>query len=247
MAPVGPPGRLEVRRIFKTIRRRTILNDLSLGLERGEIVGLLGPNGAGKTTCFEIIAGLAAPDSGEVKMDGSEVTRLPLHRRARLGLSYLPQATSLFRQMTVEQNILAALEFQESNRTRRRQRLAELLDEFSITSIRQQSASTLSGGEMRRVEIARCLATEPSYILLDEPFAGIDPIMVGSIRRLVSDLKSRNIGVLVTDHNAREILTLCDRVNVIFEGNMLSQGYPHEVVGDENVRRLYLGEDFSYI
>lgn len=238
-------GILEARNIKKSIRRRPIVRDVSLRLERGEIVGILGPNGAGKSTCFYMIAGLLAPDSGEVLIDGEDVTELPMYRRARLGLGYLPQEVSVFRGLSVEDNIMAVLEFRERDRAARRRRLDELLKEFSITHLRTTKASLLSGGERRRVEIARCLASQPSYILLDEPFAGIDPIVVGDVRRLVRELKDRNIGVLITDHNARDALALVDRVYVMFEGAILTHGPPSEVANDKIVRRVYLGDDYG--
>ncbi len=238
-------GILEARNIKKSIRRRPIVRDVSLRLERGEIVGILGPNGAGKSTCFYMIAGLLAPDSGEVLIDGQDVTELPMYRRARLGLGYLPQEVSVFRGLSVEDNIMAVLEFRERDRAARRRRLDELLKEFSITHLRTTKASLLSGGERRRVEIARCLASQPSYILLDEPFAGIDPIVVGDVRRLVRELKDRNIGVLITDHNARDALALVDRVYVMFEGAILTHGPPSEVANDRIVRRVYLGDDYG--
>ena len=238
-------GILEARNIKKSIRRRPIVRDVSLRLERGEIVGILGPNGAGKSTCFYMIAGLLAPDSGEVLIDGEDVTELPMYRRARLGLGYLPQEVSVFRGLSVEDNIMAVLEFRERDRAARRRRLDELLKEFSITHLRTAKASLLSGGERRRVEIARCLASQPSYILLDEPFAGIDPIVVGDVRRLVRELKDRNIGVLITDHNARDALALVDRVYVMFEGAILTHGPPSEVANDRIVRRVYLGDDYG--
>lgn len=238
-------GILEARNIKKSIRRRPIVRDVSLRLERGEIVGILGPNGAGKSTCFYMIAGLLAPDSGEVLIDGQDVTELPMYRRARLGLGYLPQEVSVFRGLSVEDNIMAVLEFRERDRAARRRRLDELLKEFSITHLRTTKASLLSGGERRRVEIARCLASQPGYILLDEPFAGIDPIVVGDVRRLVRELKDRNIGVLITDHNARDALALVDRVYVMFEGAILTHGPPSEVANDRIVRRVYLGDDYG--
>lgn len=238
-------GILEARNIKKSIRRRPIVRNVSLRLKRGEIVGILGPNGAGKSTCFYMIAGLLAPDSGEVLIDGQDVTELPMYRRARLGLGYLPQEVSVFRGLSVEDNIMAVLEFRERDRAMRHRRLDELLKEFSITHLRTTKASLLSGGERRRVEIARCLASQPSYILLDEPFAGIDPIVVGDVRRLVRELKDRNIGVLITDHNARDALALVDRVYVMFEGAILTHGPPSKVANDRTVRRVYLGDDYG--
>ena len=237
-------GGLRVTGLGKSYKRRPVVRDVSLRLDRGEVVGLLGPNGAGKTTCFYMIIGLIPADAGAITLDGLDITRLPMYRRARLGLGYLPQEASIFRGLTVEQNILAVLELVERDRVRRTARLDELLGEFSITHLRHTPAPALSGGERRRVEIARCLAADPSFILLDEPFAGVDPIAVGDIRTLVSHLKSREIGVLITDHNVRETLGIIDRAYILHDGRVLMSGTPEEVVGDENVRRVYLGEGF---
>tara|TARA_R110000751_G_scaffold18238_9_gene55479 strand:- start:3936 stop:4772 length:837 start_codon:yes stop_codon:yes gene_type:complete len=237
-------GGLTVRSIGKAYRRRPVVRDVSLSLCRGEVVGLLGPNGAGKTTCFYMITGLVPADSGVIEIDGSDVTELPMYRRARLGLGYLPQEASIFRGLTVEENILAVLELHVAHRAQRNTRLDQLLAEFSITHLRRTPAQALSGGERRRVEIARCLASDPAYVLLDEPFAGVDPIAVGEIRTLVSHLKDRGIGVLITDHNVRETLGIIDRAYILHEGHVLMSGDPDEVVADADVRRVYLGEGF---
>jgi lipopolysaccharide export system ATP-binding protein len=236
---------LDVRSIAKSYDRRTVLHDVSLHVERGEVVGLLGPNGAGKTTSFYSVMGLVRPDSGTIFLDGRDITHLPMYRRAILGLGYLPQETSIFRGLTVEQNILAVLEIAEPDRTAREARLERLLDEFGMTALRASPAMALSGGERRRVEIARALAAEPSIMLLDEPFAGIDPISISDIRDLVKDLKQRDIGVLITDHNVRETLDIVDRACIIYDGQVLFEGTPQALVADESVRRLYLGESFA--
>ncbi len=231
--------------IGKSYAGRPVLRDVTIQVNRGEVVGLLGPNGAGKTTSFYIVCGLVNPDYGTVKLDGKDATQLPMYRRARMGIGYLPQESSIFRGMTVEQNIMSILEIAEPASERRLARLDELLAEFSITHLRNSPAIALSGGERRRVEIARALASSPSYILLDEPFAGIDPIAVGDIRQLVGQLKNRGIGVLITDHNVRETLDIIDRAYIIHEGKVLRSGTPAEVVGDKDVRRFYLGDSFS--
>jgi lipopolysaccharide export system ATP-binding protein len=236
---------LHAHDLGKQFRKRPVLRGVSLSLQRGEAVGLLGPNGAGKTTCFYIITGLLRPDTGSIILDGTDVTDLPMYRRARLGIGYLPQEASIFRGLTVEQNIRAVLEVVQSSREWREERLDELLNEFSISHLRRASALALSGGERRRVEIARALASDPNYILLDEPLAGIDPIAVGDIRDLVSHLKDRGIGVLITDHNVRETLDIVDRAYILHEGEVLREGRPSEIVLDEAVRRVYLGERFS--
>jgi len=228
----------------KSYRRRPVVRDVSLSLDRGEVVGLLGPNGAGKTTCFYLIIGLVHADTGSILLDGLDVSTLPMYRRARLGLGYLPQEASIFRGLSVEDNLRAVIELVEPDRIRRARRIDELLGEFSIAHLRDARASSLSGGERRRVEIARCLATNPSYILLDEPFAGVDPIAVGDIRALVAHLKDRGIGVLITDHNVRETLEIIDRAYILHDGGVLMNGTPAEVVRDSNVRRVYLGEGF---
>jgi lipopolysaccharide export system ATP-binding protein len=235
---------LSVRHIRKSYKRRTVIRDVSLELKQGEVVALLGPNGCGKTTTFYTIAGLVTPESGQVLIDGQNVTSLPMYRRARLGIGYLPQEVSIFRGLSVEDNILAVLEIREPDRHRRRERLEELLSEFSMTHLRRAPALALSGGERRRVEIARCLAADPKYLLLDEPFAGVDPIAVGEIRHLVHDLKSRGIGVLITDHNVRETLEIVDRAYILHDGVVLKTGTTAEIVEDEMVRRVYLGENF---
>ncbi|MCF1708286.1 LPS export ABC transporter ATP-binding protein [Tabrizicola sp. J26] len=235
---------LHVRHLRKSYKRRPVIRDMSLHLQRGEVVALLGPNGSGKTTCFYSIAGLVSPEGGQIIIDGRDVTGLPMYRRARLGIGYLPQEVSIFRGLSVEDNILAVLEIREPDQRRRRERLEELLSDFSITHIRRAPALALSGGERRRVEIARCLAAEPKYLLLDEPFAGVDPIAVGDIRQLVHDLKERGLGVLITDHNVRETLEIVDRAYILNDGAVLMSGTTDEVVRDENVRRVYLGRDF---
>ncbi len=235
---------LRVIGLRKSYRRRPIIRDVSLDLGRGEVVALLGPNGSGKTTCFYAIAGLIAPEGGQVLIDGRDVTLLPMYRRAQLGIGYLPQEVSIFRGLSVEDNILAILEIAVKDHHKRRERLEELLSDFSIEHLRRASALSLSGGERRRVEIARCLAADPKYLLLDEPFAGVDPIAVNDIRVLVADLKTRGIGVLITDHNVRETLEIVDRAYILHDGTVLMSGTAEEVVQDENVRRVYLGQSF---
>lgn len=235
---------LSIRNLRKSYRRRLVIRDVSMRLDRGEVVALLGPNGSGKTTCFYSIAGLVTPEGGQVLIDGKDVTALPMYRRARLGIGYLPQEVSIFRGLSVEDNILAVLEITESDNHKRRERLEELLSEFSMTHLRRAPALALSGGERRRVEIARCLAANPKYLLLDEPFAGVDPIAVGEIRHLVQDLKSRGIGVLITDHNVRETLEIVDRAYILHDGAVLMSGTTDEIVRDETVRRVYLGQNF---
>jgi lipopolysaccharide export system ATP-binding protein len=238
------PG-LVVRKIGKQFRKRPVVRDVSLSLRRGEAVGLLGPNGAGKTTCFYIIIGLISADYGQILLDDQEITGLPMYRRARLGLGYLPQEPSVFRGLTVEQNIRAVLEVIERDRHQRETMLEALLAEFSISHLRRTSTITLSGGERRRVEIARALASQPNFILLDEPLAGIDPIAVRDIRELVRHLKDRGIGVLITDHNVRETLEIVDRAYILHEGRLLMEGRPDEIVEHTEVRRVYLGDRFS--
>ena len=238
-------GGLEVRSIAKSYDRRAVLHDVSLDVHRGEVVGRLGPNGAGKTTCFYSVMGLVKPDSGRIFLDGDDITGLPMYRRAILGLGYLPQETSIFRGLTVEENILSVLEVTESERDARFARLERLLDEFGLTGLRQSPAMALSGGERRRCEIARALAADPSIMLLDEPFAGIDPISIADIRDLVRELKQRDIGVLITDHNVRETLDIVDRACIIYDGQVLFAGTPEALVADQEVRRLYLGESFA--
>ena len=237
-------GGLKIESLRKSYRKRLVISDVSMHLHRGEVVALLGPNGSGKTTCFYSIAGLVTPEGGRVSIDGRNVTRLPMYRRARLGIGYLPQETSIFRGMNVEDNILAVLELSMKDRVRRFERLEELLNEFSIEHLRRSPALALSGGQRRRVEIARCLAANPTYLLLDEPFAGVDPIAVAEIRNLVSDLKNRGLGVLITDHNVRETLDIVDRAYILHDGVVLRSGTAQEIVEDENVRRVYLGENF---
>jgi lipopolysaccharide export system ATP-binding protein len=236
---------LSVVSIAKSYDKRAVLADVSLSVAKGEVVGLLGPNGAGKTTCFYSIMGLVKPDSGRILLDGDDITPLPMYRRAILGLGYLPQETSIFRGMTVEQNIMAVLELAEPDRQARDARLEELLGEFGLTRLRTSSAMSLSGGERRRCEIARALAASPSIMLLDEPFAGIDPISIADIRDLVCQLKERGIGVLITDHNVRETLDIVDRACIIYDGKVLFAGSPQALVANEDVRRLYLGESFE--
>jgi lipopolysaccharide export system ATP-binding protein len=244
LSVAGGSAGLQVVSLRKSYRKRTVIRDVSITLNRGEVVALLGPNGSGKTTCFYAIAGLVTPEGGQVLIDGKDVTLLPMYRRAKLGIGYLPQEMSIFRGLSVEDNILAILEIAEPDRSRRRERLEELLSEFSITHLRRASAMSLSGGERRRVEIARCLAADPKYVLLDEPFAGVDPISVGDIRHLVADLKGRGIGVLITDHNVRETLEIVDRAYILHDGKVLMSGTADEVIRDENVRRVYLGQSF---
>jgi lipopolysaccharide export system ATP-binding protein len=236
---------LAARGVGKTYRKRPVVRNVSIELRRGEAVGLLGPNGAGKTTTFYMIVGLVKPDTGGIHLDGADITSLPMYRRARLGIGYLPQEASVFRGLNVEQNVMAALEVTERDPDRRDVMLDELLAEFGIGHLRRTPALALSGGERRRVEIARALATQPAYILLDEPLAGIDPIAVNEIRDLVSHLKDRGIGVLITDHNVRETLGIIDRAYIMHDGQMLMQGSPEEVVTNHDVRRFYLGERFS--
>jgi lipopolysaccharide export system ATP-binding protein len=231
--------------IAKSYDKKAVLTDVSLGVDRGEVLGLLGPNGAGKTTCFYSIMGLVKPDSGRILLDGNDITGLPMYRRAILGLGYLPQETSIFRGLTVSQNIMAVLEVAEPDRKARGERLEQLLAEFHIERLRDAPAMALSGGERRRCEIARALAANPSIMLLDEPFAGIDPISIQDIRDLIVALKQRNIGVLITDHNVRETLDIVDRACIIYGGQVLFAGSPEDLVADENVRRLYLGESFE--
>jgi lipopolysaccharide export system ATP-binding protein len=238
------PG-LVASNLGKHFKKRPVVRDVSLSVQRGEVVGLLGPNGAGKTTCFYMITGLIAPDTGTIRLDGTDMTDLPMYRRARLGVGYLPQEPSIFRGLSVEQNIRAVLEVVESDPERRETLLDDLLAEFSITHLRRTPSLALSGGERRRVEIARALASQPHFILLDEPFAGIDPIAVGDIRELVLHLKDRGIGVLITDHNVRETLDIVDRAYILHDGHVLMEGSPEEIVSHEGVRRVYLGERFS--
>ncbi|MGO4526328.1 LPS export ABC transporter ATP-binding protein [Microvirga sp. 2MCAF35] len=243
-AVFGGPGILAVKGLQKSYRGRTVVQDAGLNVRAGEAVGLLGPNGAGKTTIFYMITGLVAADRGVISLDGHEVTGLPMYRRARLGIGYLPQEASIFRGLNVEDNIRAVLEIVEPSRKERERKLDALLDEFNITRLRKSPSIALSGGERRRCEIARALAGEPTFMLLDEPFAGIDPIAVGDIQNLVRHLTRRGIGVLITDHNVRETLGLIDRAYIIHSGRVLTEGTPDAIVANEEVRRLYLGEDF---
>jgi lipopolysaccharide export system ATP-binding protein len=238
------PG-LVATNLGKRFRKRPVIRDVSLQVRQGEVVGLLGPNGAGKTTCFYIITGLLTPDAGSISLDGHDITELPMYRRARLGVGYLPQEASIFRGLSVEQNIRAVLEVIDPERDRREAMLDDLLAEFSISHLRRTPALALSGGERRRVEIARALASQPHFMLLDEPLAGIDPIAVSDIRDLVKHLKDRGIGVLITDHNVRETLDIVDRAYILHEGSVLMSGDPSEIVSHSDVRRVYLGERFS--
>jgi len=242
---VSPGSGLVIEHLMKRYKRRPVLRDVSLNVKRGEAVGLLGPNGAGKTTCFYIVTGLIDADSGTIRLDDKDITHLPMYRRARLGISYLPQESSIFRGLSVEDNIRAVLQVVEEDGHRREHMLEELLAEFSITHLRTTPAIALSGGERRRVEIARALATRPQFILLDEPLAGIDPIAVSDIRDLVKHLKDRNIGVLITDHNVRDTLDIVDRAYILHGGQVLMDGKPDDIVNHKDVRRVYLGEKFS--
>lgn len=237
-------GGLRVEHLRKSYRKKVVIRDFSMHLDRGEVVALLGPNGSGKTTTFYAVAGLVYPEAGTVTIDGQNVTTLPMYRRARLGIGYLPQEMSIFRGLSVEDNILAVLEAVEPDRHSRRERLEELLSDFSIEHLRRAPALALSGGERRRVEIARCLAANPKYLLLDEPFAGVDPISVGDIRHLVQDLKTRGIGVLITDHNVRDTLDICDRAYIVNAGHIIADGAPDAILADQTVRSVYLGEGF---
>ncbi|EKE43344.1 ABC transporter, ATP-binding protein [Oceaniovalibus guishaninsula JLT2003] len=235
---------LRIERLRKSYRKRPVIRDVSMSLQRGEVVALLGPNGSGKTTCFYAIAGLVVPEGGRVTVEGRDVTTLPMYRRARMGIGYLPQEMSIFRGLNVEDNIRAVLEINVPRRKRRAERLEQLLSEFSITHLRRAPALALSGGERRRVEIARCLAADPRYLLLDEPFAGVDPIAVAEIRGMVGDLARRGIGVLITDHNVRETLGIVDRAYILHDGAIMMSGTSAEVVQDESVQRVYLGQGF---
>jgi lipopolysaccharide export system ATP-binding protein len=241
----GGPGWLTAVNVQKSYGGRKVVKGVSIATGRGEAVGLLGPNGAGKTTVFYMITGLVPADGGYVTLDGRDVTRLPMYRRARLGVGYLPQEASIFRGMTVEQNIMAVLELAEPNRRKRREQLDSLLEEFKITRLRKSPSLALSGGERRRCEIARALASKPSFMLLDEPFAGIDPLAVGDIQELVRHLTQRGIGVLITDHNVRETLELIDRAYIIYDGQVLTHGNPQEIKSNPDVRRVYLGDMFD--
>jgi lipopolysaccharide export system ATP-binding protein len=238
-------GALAADNLSKSFKRRPVVRGVSMSVKRGEIVGLLGPNGAGKTTCFYMITGLIQADGGAISLDGHDVTNLPMYQRARLGLGYLPQEASIFRGLSVEQNLRAVVELVEKNKNRQQRIIDDLLDEFHIAHLRKASALALSGGERRRVEIARSLATAPSYMLLDEPFAGIDPLAIAEIRELVTHLKDRGLGVLITDHNVRETLDIIDRAYIIHDGEVLLEGAPGDIVGDKDVRRVYLGDRFQ--
>ena len=238
---------LQVTGLRKSYRKRKIIHDISLELRRGEVVALLGPNGSGKTTTFYSIAGLTSSDGGQVKIDGMDVTTMPMYRRARMGLSYLPQETSIFRGLNVEDNIKSILDISTPLKSERQAKLEKLLSDFRIEHLRRTPALALSGGERRRVEIARALATDPKYILLDEPFAGVDPISVNDVRNLVSELKSRSIGVLITDHNVRDTLKIVDRAYILHDGRVIVSGLPEDVVNNDNVRRVYLGNDFNIL
>ncbi len=235
---------LIVENLRKSYKTRTVVQDISLQINSGEVVGLLGPNGAGKTTSFYMIVGLVALDAGRILLDGKDLSRMPIHSRARLGLSYLPQEASIFRKLTVSENIMAVLELQELSEKQMHDQLESLLQELHIVHIRNNPAVSLSGGERRRVEIARCLATNPSFILLDEPFAGIDPIAVLDIQKIIRFLSAKNIGVLITDHNVRETLGICDRAYIVNDGKVFASGHPNEIVQNEAVREVYLGKDF---
>lgn len=239
-------SRLTVRNLQKSFKKRQVVKNFSLDIESGEVVGLLGPNGAGKTTSFYMIVGLIAADAGSILFDNQELRRLPIHERARLGIGYLPQEASIFRKMTVEQNIRAILEISLTDKSRIDSELEKLLADLNIERLRHSPAPALSGGERRRVEIARVLAMQPRFILLDEPFAGVDPIAVIDIQKIIGFLKSRGIGVLITDHNVRETLSICDRAYIISDGTVLASGKPDDLVNDEQVRSVYLGENFKY-
>lgn len=236
---------LSAKNLSKAYGKKTVIRDVSLNIQQGEVVGLLGPNGAGKTTSFYMIVGLVKAGAGNIFIDSLDITHMPMYQRARLGIGYLPQEASIFRGMNVEDNIKSVLEIAEPDKSKRKERLEQLLEEFSITHIRKSHALSLSGGERRRVEIARALATNPSFILLDEPFAGVDPIAVNDIRKMVTHLKHRGIGVLITDHNVRETLSIVDRAYIVYDGMILSSGSKEEIVQDERVRKVYLGEDFK--
>ena len=235
---------LVIENLKKTFKKRTVVQDVSLAIKSGEIVGLLGPNGAGKTTSFYMIVGLIPTDRGRISLDGANISKMPIHSRAKLGLSYLPQEPSIFRKMTVAENILAILELQEFTREKMNLRLEGLLQELGIGHIRNSPAISLSGGERRRVEIARCLASDPTFILLDEPFAGIDPIAVIDIQKIIKYLAEQKIGILITDHNVRETLGICDRAYIVNQGKILASGLPKTLVNDQNVKDVYLGKDF---
>lgn len=235
---------LVVENLRKSYKARTVVQDISLTIKSGEVIGLLGPNGAGKTTSFYMMVGLVPLDEGRILLDGVDLSRMPIHKRARMGLSYLPQEASIFRKLTVSENIMSILQLQDISEEEMQEKLESLLEELHITHIRDSAAVSLSGGERRRVEIARCLASDPSFVLLDEPFAGIDPIAVNDIQQIVRFLSSRNIGVLITDHNVRETLGICDRAYIVNQGHVFASGIPSEIVANESVREVYLGKDF---
>ena len=236
---------LSVQNLQKTYNKNNVVKDISLNVESGEIVGLLGPNGAGKTTSFYMIVGLVAADHGQIKIDQRDLTKMPIHLRSRLGISYLPQEPSIFRKLNVSQNILSIIELNEKSKIKQQEKLDLLLNELNIDHIRQNSAISLSGGERRRVEIARCLATNPKFILLDEPFAGIDPIAVLDIQTIISQLSQKGIGVLITDHNVRETLGICNKAYIVNQGKIFASGSPNELIENENVREIYLGKNFK--
>ena len=236
---------LSARNLAKSYGKRQVVIDVSLQVSSGEIIGLLGPNGAGKTTCFYMIAGLVRGNGGKITLNGEDITHSPMHKRARLGLGYLPQEASVFRKLTVAENIMAVMENGKVEKSVRQQRLEQLIDEFHIGHIRDSLGMALSGGERRRVEIARALAVTPDFMLLDEPFAGVDPVSVGDIKKIVEYLKSRNIGVLITDHNVRETLSLCDKAYIVGEGHIIAEGGPEDILNNELVRSVYLGDDFK--
>lgn len=237
--------RLHTHNIKKTYRGRPVVNGVSVEVKQGEIIGLLGPNGAGKTTSFYMIVGLVRPDEGSVFLDDLEITNFPMYKRAQLGLGYLPQEVSVFRKLSVEDNILSILEMTDLGKVQRKERLEQLLEEFSLTHVRKNLGNRLSGGEKRRTEIARALATDPKFVLLDEPFAGVDPIAVEDIQAIVSDLRKRNIGILITDHNVQETLSITDRAYLLYEGEILKSGTAEELAADEKVRKVYLGQNFE--
>jgi lipopolysaccharide export system ATP-binding protein len=244
-APAASNDGLYVEKIGKSFRRRPVVKSVSLRLRRGEAVGLLGPNGAGKTTCFYMITGLVAVDYGRIYLDGDEITSQPMYQRARMGIGYLPQETSIFRGMSVEENVMAVVELRQRDRAKVRETTTKLLEELHIAHLRESPAVSLSGGERRRVEIARALASEPSFILLDEPFAGIDPLAIADIREVIGYLKRRGIGILITDHNVRETLDIIDRASIIASGEVLFEGAPDEILSHPEVRRVYLGDRFN--
>ncbi|MCE2687528.1 MAG: LPS export ABC transporter ATP-binding protein [Rickettsiales bacterium] len=236
---------LKIENISKSYGKKSVIHNVDLQIRQGEIVGLLGPNGAGKTTCFYMIVGLVDNNGGKILIDDVEISKMPIYQRASLGISYLPQESSIFSGMTVEKNIEAVLEIAEPNKYNRQQKLEKLINEFSISHIRNSHALSLSGGERRRVEIARALATEPSFMLLDEPFAGVDPISVNDIRKMITHLKNRNIGILITDHNVRETLSIVDRAYIVYDGKILANGNSEEILNNQAVRQVYLGDDFK--